>query len=52
MTRLEKKYVKCMAPTGIVNMNIKNYTPQGLKSRFLAPLVSTIKWAFVDIVCA
>lgn len=35
MTRLEKEYMKFMATTGIVNMNIKNDTPQGLKSRFL-----------------
>jgi hypothetical protein len=49
MTRL-KKYIKFMAPTGIVNMNIKNDTPQGIKSRFLAPLVSTLPsgllWTF------
>lgn len=52
MTRLEKKYMKFMTPIGIVKMNIKNDTPQGFKSRFLAPLVSSTKWAFVDILCA
>jgi len=42
--------MKFMAPTSIVNMNIKNNTPQGLKSRFLRPLVSTLPsgllWTF------